>query len=86
MTGLGSGPPVVVPDSYDIRPTLRTHPVPIRVIQGDHDYLDPGGHQWVRLSHEHPDVDVTVIDRAGHYSWIDDPEAFDRALTAALSA
>jgi pimeloyl-ACP methyl ester carboxylesterase len=55
------------------------------VIQGDHDYLDPGAAQWDRLRHDHPSVDVTVIPRAGHNAWIDDPHAFDQALAAALA-
>jgi pimeloyl-ACP methyl ester carboxylesterase len=74
-----------IPGDYDIRPALRTHPIPISVIQGDHDYLDPGAAQWDRLRHDHPSVDVTVIPRAGHNAWIDDPHAFDQALTVALA-
>lgn len=73
-----------LPDNYDIRPLLHVHPIPISVIQGDHDYVDPGASQWKTLGRDHPGIEVTVIDRAGHNSWIDDDTAFDRALASAL--
>lgn len=73
-----------LPACHDIRPVLRTHPIPVSVIQGDHDYVDPSASHWQRLARDHTTVDVTVIERAGHAAWIDDVDAFTRALDSAL--
>jgi len=74
-----------LPKSWDSRPLLKAHPVAVNVIQGDQDYVDPGATTWVQVSRDHPEVQVTVIDRAGHMPWIDDPDAYDDALAAALT-
>ena len=71
-----------LPGSYDIRPVLRDHPIPITVIQGDHDYIDPRARRWQEI--QHPGIEVTVVPRAGHNAWIDDPSVFDQALRAGL--
>ncbi len=71
---------------YDVRPVLGDYPIPIMIIQGDHDYLDPAAEQWQQLRREHPTVQVNVMTDAGHSPWIDDPSAFDQALGQALSA
>lgn len=73
-----------LPATYDIRPTLNQHPVPISIIQGDQDYIDPAAKTWAGLRPNHPTVNVTVISSAGHNAWIDDPNAFDQALAAAI--
>jgi pimeloyl-ACP methyl ester carboxylesterase len=75
-----------LPDELDIIPTLKAHPIPVTIIQGDQDYLDPGAQAWKALAAT-PDgktVKVEVMPRAGHYSWIDAPDEFSRALDEGL--
>lgn len=72
-------------ERYDIRPAMKENPVPITVIQGDQDYIDPGaGIYWNELLKEYNQVHRIVIPQSGHYIWLDHPEAFDRALRQAL--
>lgn len=73
-----------LPDDFDIRPTLKVHPVPITIINGDHDYVDPSGESWRPLTGT-GQVMIKMIPHAGHYAWIDDPRAFADALRAGLA-
>jgi pimeloyl-ACP methyl ester carboxylesterase len=68
-----------LPPSFDFRPTLKAHPVPIDIIQGDQDYMDPGAAAWRDTS-----AKVRVIPGASHMAWIDNPDAFSTALREAL--
>jgi proline iminopeptidase len=73
-----------LPATYDTLATLRAHPVPVTVVQGDHDYLDPAAASW-RAASPRPDaLEVEVLAGAGHYSWIDEPDGFARALGRGL--
>jgi pimeloyl-ACP methyl ester carboxylesterase len=72
-----------LPDDLDIRPVLASHPVPITIIDGDQDYIDPAGSSWKSLTgSDH--VVVDVMRHASHYSWVDDPQAFAGALANGL--
>lgn len=73
-----------LPHSYDILPVLAAHPVPVIIIQRDHDYADPAASLWVKDNHDMNKVRVYVIKEAGHYSWIDDPTTFKQDLRRAL--
>jgi proline iminopeptidase len=72
------------PAACDIAGVLAAHPVPITVIDGDHDFIDPSGAGWLSLAAEHPEIRIFPLKSAGHYSWIDNPEGFDRSLRAGL--
>ena len=72
-------------DIYDIRPKLEKFPIPIYVIQGDHDYVDPSGKLWTQLLKQYPSVHLSVVKNAGHYSWIDEPYAFQKYFVAGLN-
>jgi proline-specific peptidase len=69
--------------TWDVRPAVDAHPVPITVIQGDSDYLDPAAHLWSALA-KAGKVRVHVIHDAGHCAWIDQPQAFAAALRDGL--
>jgi pimeloyl-ACP methyl ester carboxylesterase len=69
--------------TWDVRPAIDAHPVPITVIQGDSDYLDPAAHLWSALA-KAGKVRVHVIHDAGHCAWIDQPQAFAKALRDGL--
>jgi proline iminopeptidase len=71
-------------DIYDIRPALSKFPVPISVIQGDHDYVDPAAKHWVELKKQYPFIHIAIIKNASHYSWIDNPDQFEKQFQMAL--
>lgn len=69
--------------AWDVRPAIAAHPVPITVIQGDSDYLDPSAHLWSALA-KAGKIRLRVIRDAGHCAWIDQPQAFAEALRDGL--
>lgn len=70
---------------WDVRPAIDAHPVPITVIQGDRDYVDPSARSWSALA-KAGKVLLHVIRGAGHCAWIDQPQAFAEALRDGLNA
>jgi proline-specific peptidase len=69
--------------AWDVRPAIVAHPVPITVIQGDSDYLDPSARLWSALA-KAGKVHLHIIPDAGHCAWIDQPQAFAAALRDGL--
>ncbi|GIH74799.1 alpha/beta hydrolase [Planobispora longispora] len=68
------------PDSFD---TLRALKVPALVIVGEEDELSPLSDAEA-MTDAVPDGRLTVIEKAGHLSAIEQPEAFNRAVTGFL--
>ncbi|MFC4057455.1 alpha/beta fold hydrolase [Planomonospora corallina] len=68
------------PDSFD---TLRGLKVPALVIVGEEDELSPVSDAEA-MAEAVPDGRLAVIEKAGHLSAIEQPEAFNRAVTAFL--
>ena len=58
--------------------------VPIRVILGEVDYVDPKGIAWGALMEHTPDGRLTILEGAGHHPWVDRADAFTQALRADL--
>ncbi len=56
------------------------------VIIGDHDLVDFGVVTWPALADSLPAVELTVIEDAAHYAWLDRPERFTDVLGSALAA
>ena len=75
-----------VPQQFDLTTTITNHPVPIAVIDGDEDYLDPSAASWRIQATTSPQIRLTVIRGAGHYAWIDDPADFARAIEDGIKA
>lgn len=73
-----------LPTEFDIRPALIASNVPVAVIQGDQDYVDPAASYWRPLAHGSDQINITVLKDTGHNSWLDDPLGFAQALTHAL--
>jgi pimeloyl-ACP methyl ester carboxylesterase len=73
-----------LPSVLDFREVLERHPKPIAIIQGDRDYIDPAGSQWLAIAARQQNIRISVIPASSHYAWIDDPRAFERALRDAL--
>lgn len=73
-----------IPDTYDIRQALDRYPVPITIIQGDKDYIDPSGNYWNMVLENYANVELKIITDASHYAWLDDKEGFDEKMKAAI--
>ncbi len=74
------------PQPYDFLRTLRASTIPVRVLIGDHDFLDFGGTLYADLFAGMEHVRVTVLEGAGHNAWVDEPAAFRAALASALDS
>jgi pimeloyl-ACP methyl ester carboxylesterase len=63
----------------DIRDYLADYPAPIGVIYGEEDVITPPA-GVLALAAGHPGVGIEPLAGAGHASYIDQPDAFNRAL------
>lgn len=76
-----------VPKDNDFASLLARHPYPVTVINGDHDLAEFGN--WYYSSKEFraaaPNVEVVILENAGHVMWIDDPSGFTKASKRGLS-
>jgi proline iminopeptidase len=73
-----------IPGAIDLGPTLNRHPIPITVIDGDQDYLDPSAGGWRAQAKRSPRITLRTVPEAGHYAWIDNPSVFARDLEIGL--
>jgi len=73
-----------LPPTFNLSPTLGRASVPIMVIQGDTDYIDPAARSWDYLEGT-KGLKVLVIPEASHYPWIDSPALFQADLHQALN-
>lgn len=73
-----------IPSQYDIRSVLKTHPIPVILIQGEEDYIDPGARYWKEVTEHYPSVKINTIEKAGHYPWLDNPEKFAELLKISI--
>lgn len=64
--------------------TLREAEVPVRIILGDHDFVDFGLVAWPKVVEEMPNVELETLENAGHNLWMDRPDGFRAALLRAL--
>lgn len=67
----------------DYRPYLSGHRAPVEVVVGERDGTS---YPLVEEAMAFFEGGLQVIPEAGHFPWIDDPEAFGRALRTALSS
>lgn len=73
-----------MPQTYDFVEVLRSRSCATSVILGDHDFADMGARVIRQQLTGVPHVELTVLKNAGHMLWVDQPEAFRRALERAL--
>lgn len=73
-----------IPANYDIRPALNNHSIPITIIQGDKDYIDPAAQYWSDIIKAYDSIKLTVVNNASHYSWYDNQKQFNNHLHQAL--
>ena len=72
---------------YDVeaaRESLRTIDVPVLVVVGERDALT-GVRVADRFTETLPRAEVAVLPGAGHFPWVDEPDAFHDAVSAFLS-
>jgi proline-specific peptidase len=81
----GSAASKTLPQTWNFLDDLRSHPYPITVVLGDHDYVDMGARRWRRWVSDISNVELVVIERAGHVVWLDQPAHFRRALERVLA-
>src|ERR1700730_13943751 len=74
-----------LPKVYDFVPDLKAHPCPIWIIDGDHDYVDPGAKKFALASEGVSNIHIQVIKKASHVSWIDAPEEVRATLFKGLA-
>jgi proline iminopeptidase len=59
--------------------------IPIYLINGEHDFVDPLGHVWKELDKQVEHLKYTQIKNAGHNIWLDQPKEFKEILKQALN-
>ena len=73
-----------IPNTYDIRPSLNKYSIPITIIQGEKDYIDPSAYYWTSILFDYEFVKLIVVKNASHYIWLDDKLKFDESLRYAI--
>ena len=58
---------------------------PVSIIVGDHDFLDFGNGLLEQWGREAPRVNVSIIEKAGHLLWIDQPDVLAQAIARHLA-
>ena len=74
-----------VAEHFNFLSALESHHIPVTIIQGDHDYIDPSASRWAAVKRGDPLLHVDVVPEACHYIWVDNPTAFTTDLNAGLS-
>jgi pimeloyl-ACP methyl ester carboxylesterase len=58
--------------------------IPITIIQGEKDYIDPSAYYWTSIFFDYEFVKLIVVKNASHYIWLDDKLKFDESLRYAI--
>ena len=69
-------------DTFDISKESYALDIPIRIIQGRQDPVNGGTQE--RLNERLKNSKIYYIERAGHFPWLEQPEAFFNALRKSL--
>ena len=78
--------PTYPADGWDFFAHFARGGYPVTIIAGDHDFLDFGTPLLSKWTAGLANVDLRVIENAGHLIWIDQPRDFTRELRRALKA
>jgi proline iminopeptidase len=70
-------------DAFDISKESYALDIPIRIIQGRQDPINGGTQE--RLNERLKNSKIIYIERSGHFPWLEQPEAFFKALRTSLS-
>lgn len=63
---------------------LTKSSIPIFIINGDHDFVDPSGYVWQSIAEQFEHINYTKIKDAGHNIWLDKPKEFKKLLKKVL--
>ncbi|MEX0289536.1 MAG: alpha/beta fold hydrolase [Flavobacteriaceae bacterium] len=72
-------------DGWDYINRFSKGNYPVSIIAGDHDFLDFDNllvKKWIK---EIPSIELSIINKAGHIIWVDQPDIFDQTLRRALN-
>jgi proline iminopeptidase len=75
-----------MPPQWNFIPVLRAHRCPLFVVIGTQDYVDFGAVQWQDAAKHLPNLELRILQQAGHASWIDQPDLFRRTVSEAVRA
>ncbi|WP_047419535.1 alpha/beta fold hydrolase [Cellulophaga sp. Hel_I_12] len=64
---------------------LTKSAIPIFLINGEYDFVDPYGNAWSPISEQVPFLDFMMIKNAGHNIWLDKPKEFKKILKKVLN-
>jgi proline iminopeptidase len=74
------------PSGWDYIDEFRRRTFPVRIIVGDHDFLDFGNGIIKKWTQGIPGIKLTIIEKAGHLLWLDQPDALAAELLRHLEA
>jgi pimeloyl-ACP methyl ester carboxylesterase len=77
--------PTYPPDGWDFLAHFSRGGYPVTILVGDHDLVDFGTPLLSKWTAGLANVQLAVIENAGHLIWIDQPRAFTRGLRNALT-
>jgi proline iminopeptidase len=67
---------------YDLTPRLRALEIPALVLHGEHDFIPVA--LAARIAKAMPRARLVVLERCGHFAYLERPRAFHEHVTAAL--
>jgi len=73
-----------MPNKWNFVDDIEGHKFPVTIILGDHDIVDYNGKLFHLFFNGIKNVEIKLIKDAGHNSWIDQPEEFQKILIDAL--
>jgi proline iminopeptidase len=71
---------------WDYFAEFKRRTYPVAIIVGDHDFIDFGNGIIRKWTQDNPRIALTVIEKAGHLLWIDQPGVLAQALSRHLHA
>lgn len=72
--------------NYNYTNELNSHPYPITIINGDHDFVVGLSYIWqTTFEGDAPNIDIKIITEAAHLPWIDRPDRFKELFENALT-
>jgi pimeloyl-ACP methyl ester carboxylesterase len=75
---------VVVESPINFLPEIKAHPYPITYLLGRYESSDMGLHLYDRYLADIDPANIHIFEQACHNIWMDQPEAFQEVLAAAL--
>jgi proline iminopeptidase len=72
------------PSGWNYIDEFKRQAYPIGIIVGDHDFIDFGNGIIKKWTQGIPQIELTIVEKAGHLLWIDQPDALARELSRHL--